>query len=327
MIIYLKESLMKFIFTFFLLATFSPTSFSKGKLTVIFNHKGKKYSIGSSINNGTYIFNKGAKKVIKIATLDWKPYIGKSLCKQGWVQQYTIAILTTLGYEIHSDFFPWARSVSRVEKGKYDILYPEYFIDKSAPSDVYKGTRRLKHLSLSKPFPGGPIAFMAKKGFEPNYNKNTKKTFFNLKNEKIGVVRGYQNTPEFDKLMDKNPPFFNITTVNNDIQNAKILFKGRVNLIIGDPSVIKYSIKTTNKLSNSKKNKILNKIKTVQPHIKYNNLFYALSKKKKNWENLRKAINSKIQEFETEGTMYKIIEKTNKFCGFYMEDTLKPYNP
>ena len=35
----------------------------------------------------------------------------------------------------------------------------------------------------------------------------------------------------------------------------------------------------------------------------------------------------KIQEFETEGTMYNIIEKTNKSCDFHMEDTLKPYNP
>ena len=41
------------------------------------------------------------------------------------------------------------------ESGKADILYPEYFIENSAPSDVFKGTKRLEHLALSNKLPGG----------------------------------------------------------------------------------------------------------------------------------------------------------------------------
>ena len=303
----------------------SSNSSSKENTTVHFAHKGKEYTFKAHFEKGHYVFNKGGKKIIRIATLDWQPYIGESLCKQGWVQQYTIALLASLNYEVHSIFYPWARAVSRVEKGNYDILYPEYFIGEDSPSDVFKGKKRLDQLSLSKPFPGGPIAFMTKKNYRPDYNLETRKTFLNLKGEKIGVVRGYQNTSEFDKLMDKSPPFFKITKVKNDIQNARILSKGRVNLIIGDPSVIKYSIKRTKKISKSKKEEILNQIKTVLPHIQYNKLYFALSKKKKGWKKLMKEINSKILEFEKEGTIIKIIEETNKSCGFLMQDTLKPY--
>lgn len=312
-------------FFLLLLFLFSSLGFSKEDLTVRFTHKGKKFVLKASSEKGKYIFNKGAKKIIKIATLDWKPYVGKTLCKQGWVQQYTVAILGSLGYEVQSSFYPWARAVSRVEKGKFDILYPEYFIEDSAPSDVHKGTKRVDHLALSNPYPGGPIAFMSRRDYQAKYNQSTQKSFLDLKGEKIGAVRGYQNTPEFDKLMDSKPPFFKMRLAKNDVLNVKVLDSGKVNLIIGDPSVIKYAVKTEKKLSADRKAKILSNIKTVAPHIQYNNLYYALSKKKAGWKELLKNINSRIAEFEKEGTMIKIIDETNKQCNLSMDDTLRPY--
>ena len=323
---YFKGDFMKTSKSFVLfLFLYSTLGFSKESLTVRFTHKGKKFIFKASSEKGKYIFNKGAKKVIKVATLDWMPYVGKKLCKQGWVQQYTVAILGSLGYEVQSSFFPWARAVSRVEKGKFDILYPEYFIEDSAPSDAIQGTKRIDHLAVSRPFPGGPIAFMARKGYKAKYNKNNQKSFLGLKGERIGAVRGYQNTPEFDKLMDSKPPFFKMKLSKNDVLNAKILDSRKVNLIIGDPSVIKYSVKTEKKLSAKRKEKILSNIETVTPHIQYNNLYFALSKKKSGWKELLRKINSRIAEFEKEGTMVKIIDETNKQCKLSMDDTLRPY--
>jgi len=93
---------------------------------------------------------------------------------------------------------PWARAIRMAESGLVDMLYPEYFIESTAPSDMYKGTNRVEHLVLSRKLPGGPIVFMKRKGETDQYRGN----LLNLRNEKIGVVRGYQNTPEFDALMD-----------------------------------------------------------------------------------------------------------------------------
>lgn len=39
----------------------------------------------------------------------------------------------------------------------------------------------------------------------------------------IGVVRGYQNTPEFDRLMDDG--YFTIVEANNDLQIARMLIE------------------------------------------------------------------------------------------------------
>lgn len=305
--------------TILLLPLSTEIACAQRPLSVHFNYKNKAYSIsGEKINEHAYLFNPGAAQKIKITTLDWRPYIGKNLCRQGWVQQLTIAMLASQGYEILCTFYPWARTIAAAESGNVDILYPEYFIEPDAPSDVYKGSKRLDHLAISEKIPGGPIAFLKRKGEKNHYNGN----LLNLRGTDIGVVRGYQNTPEFDSLMDRG--FFNITEVTDDLANIKILVAGRVDLIIGDPSVLFFSVKNSN-LPNDEKIKIFNTIETVQPVIQYNHLYYAVSKKRPNWKQTLEMLNRTINEFKKSGELYNIIKTTNNECEFMM-NTLTPKN-
>ncbi|NOX35051.1 MAG: amino acid ABC transporter substrate-binding protein [Deltaproteobacteria bacterium] len=238
--------------------------------------KDRPYSItGIKTAPHTYVFNKGALKKIHITTLNWAPYIGENICMQGWVQQLAVALLASQGYEITSSFLPWARTIMMAETGHADILYPEYFIEPSAPSDVYKGTRRIEHLALSRKLPGGLISFMKRKGEDSRFKGN----LFKLKNEKIGAVRGYQNTPEFDALMDIG--FFDISLAVDDLMNVKKLIKKRINLIIGDPAVIRFSVSAST-LSKSTKSRIFENIEAVRPALQYNYLYFAVS----SWLNL-----------------------------------------
>ncbi len=282
-------------------------------LVVRFKYQDKDYLIkGKKMAKGVYIFNQGAKKKITITTLEWPPYIGENICSQGWVQQLTIAILSSQGYEIKSTFYPWARTIMEIEYGKADILYPEYYIEANAPSDVFKGSKRLDHLAISRKFPGGPIAFMKRKNEKDNYQGNLK----NLRAEKIGVVRGYQNTPEFDALMDQN--FFSISLSFDDFNNARKLFAKRVNLIIGDPSVIRFRITHSN-LDSEMRSKMLNSIELVEPVIQYNHLYYAISKKKPHWRKTLQMLNQTLEEFEASAELFHIIKNTNEHCRFVME--------
>ncbi len=298
----------------------AETANAKSPLTVNFNYQGKPYSIpGERINENTYIFNKGGRKKIKITTLDWKPFIGETICRQGWVQQLTIALLASQDYEIISTFYPWARTIAAAEAGDADILYPEYFIEPDAPSDIFKSTKRLEHLALSEKIPGGPIAFLKRKGEKDHYNGN----LLNLKGAGIGVVRGYQNTPEFDSLMDQN--FFNIDEVTDDLTNIRMLMARRVDLIIGDPSVIYYSLEHSDWPTDEKKT-ILSSIEIVRPPIQYNHLYYAVSTKRPNWQKTLAMLNRTIKEFKKSGELFHIIETTNSVCGFEMETLPEPAN-
>ncbi len=291
---------------------------SDESIIVSFNYQGKAVSVeGRKINTYTWRYNAGAPRKISITTLDWPPYIGEKICKQGWVQQLTIAMLASQGFEIISTFYPWARTIATAEKGRADILYPEYYIESTAPSDVYKEDLRVDHLALSERIPGGTIAFMKRKDTKDKY----KGDYYNLSGEKIGVVRGYQNTPEFDSLMDRQ--FFAIDKAVDDLSNVRKLVGNRVNLIIGDPTVIRFSVMNST-LQPAIKKDILAQIQTVKPVIRYNYLYYAVSKKRQNWKQLIEILNRTIAAFEASGEMYRIIQKTNSDCGYIM-DSLEPY--
>lgn len=286
---------------------------------VEFDLQGRPFRIlGEKTGPHTYLFNKGAAKKLIITTLDWKPYIGETICGQGWVQQVTIALLAVKGYEIESKFLPWARTIAMAETGQADILYPEYYIEPKAPSDVIKESYRLDNLALSKKIPGGPIVFIKRKNEPGHYHGNLN----NLANEKIGVVRGYQNTPEFDALMDTG--FFEISKAVDDFMNVKKLVNRRVNLIIGDPIVLFFSI-MTQPSTTIDKDRLLSGIEIVEPVIQYNHLYYAVSKKKPGWQKTLEDLNDAIHLFETTGLMIEIIQKSTTECGFNMDAVLRPY--
>lgn len=273
-----------------------------------FTHLGDEFKV-TWIKKGRqiYVFNPGAPKRVTVTTLEWPPYIGETICRQGWVQQFTVALLAVRGYEVTCQFLPWARTIARAETGQADILYPEYYIEPSAPSDVILGSLRRDHLALSDKFPGGPIAFIKRKGETDAFQGN----LMNLKGEKIGVVRGYQNTPLFDSFMDKG--FFDISLAVDDVMNVQLLLNRRVNLIVGDPATIRYHLAHSGAPATIGR-QILAKIEVVAPILKYNHLYFAVSKKRTGWERILEDLNRGIALFESSGLTQAIIESVRQAC-------------
>ncbi|WP_281556351.1 transporter substrate-binding domain-containing protein [Thalassomonas sp. RHCl1] len=261
---------------------------------------GAVVNITGEITTDGYRFNARSKKTVHLATLQWPPYIGENLCNKGWVFQYAVALLVQKGYQVNVHFYPWARAVRLVELGAMDILFPEYFIENNAPSDNIKGTSRRDLLELSKPYPGGEISFLKRKAEQDKFQGKLK----NLIGEKIGVVRGYQNTPEFDAMMDAG--LFDIIETVDDLQLMKMLAAKRVNLIIGDPLVLRHTIKHSS-LSQQDKELILQKTTNVLPSLQYNHLYFAVSKKAENWQQLLVDLNLGITAFEQSGETSRII--------------------
>lgn len=289
--------------------TIHPKTLIPTTIDVRFQYLGKDYHIQGNPINNTYVFNSGAPKKVSLSTLEWAPYIGQSICNQGWVQQLTVALLASQGYEITISFYPWARTISMAENGRVDIVFPEYFIEPSAPSDAIPGTKRLDHLALSSPIPGGPIALLKRKDFDTPFKGDLRI----LEGQHIGVVRGYQNTPEFDALMDSG--FFRIDKSVDDLMNAIKLSKKRINYIVGDPSVIFFNVKTAKHLSQEMKANILQNIEVIEPPLQYNELYYAVSKKNPKWRILLRELNQAISSFTQENITQQIIVNTQNNCN------------
>lgn len=282
--------------------------------SVIYYQQGNQQVVpGRQLSEGVYEYNSqefspDSKKNVTLSTLEWPPYIGATICQQGWVMQATVAMLASRGYRIKVQFRPWMRAVLEAETGQSDILFPEYFIEPEAPSDIHPGTSRLEHLALSSPIPGGPVALLKRRSDPFEFDGEVT----SLIGKKLGVVRGYQNTPELDALIDKKA----LTTleVKDDLQNAQILYGNRVELIVGDPSVIFYSVKAA-ALDAGMKQDMLSQLQVVEPALKNNYLYYAISRRSRIREALLADINAAIKDFSLSGELAALIERTHESCG------------
>ena len=157
-----------------------------------------------------------AENKIILATLDWEPYIGQDLKNQGYVAEIIREAYKRSGYEVKIKFTPWARTVNLSKTGQVDGYFPEYFADEVK-----------SHALFSDPFQGGPIGFFKRKD-----NKISFQTLQDLKPYKIGVVRDYVNTKEFD-----DADYLVKEAVNNDLTNLRKLIGRRIDLTIGDKFV------------------------------------------------------------------------------------------
>lgn len=297
---------MRWLFLLVLLLASNP---SYSDSTVEYYLNGSHHVIdGYNHKSGILFETENSKQTLHLATLDWPPYIGNNLCKKGWVYQFSVALLNSKGYSVYIEFLPWARAVRNVELGKADILLPEYFIEDTAPSDYVTNKTRRELLGLSNSFVGGKIAFLKRKGETDRFTGNLK----SLKGHKIGVVRGYQNTPEFDAMMD-NGEFETISAVD-DLQLVQLLAAKRVDLIIGDPQVLKFSV-VYSTLSDTKKQNLLSSIEQETTPLQYNPLYFAISKLTPSWLNVLENINEGLYQFHNSGETERIIKSLAKGCN------------
>lgn len=287
--------------TCFTLAIFADTATANENLTINYSSNGQQQTVQGKKTSQGYRFNESSDKIINLATLNWPPYISEDVCNKGWVFQFTVAVLVSKGYQVNIHFYPWARSVKLVEQGKMDILFPEYFIESSAPSDAMPGKKRRELLALSNKFSGGELSLLKRQGYIFDLEKN----LGNLKGKIIGVVRGYQNTPEFDAMMDSKQ--FSVVEAVDELQLVKLLVAKRVDLIVGDPKVFTYSVNYS-ELSNRNKQALLNGIEVVEPALKYNHLYFAISNKYPHWHQLLDDVNLALLEFQQNGETDRFIK-------------------
>lgn len=297
---------------FLLITTNTLASDIDEQLIVKYLQNNQIHTVQGEKTKDGYRFNASSNKIVSIATLEWPPYIGERLCNKGWGFQFAIALLASKGYQVNIAFYPWARSVKLVEQGKVDILFPEYFIEKSAPSDIIPNKNRHELLILSNELPGGEISLLKRKGYEFHLQKNLS----NLEGKFIGVVRGYQNTPKFDAMMDAK--LFDVIKAVDEFQLIKLLIAKRVDFIIGDPKAFHHSIKHST-LTDDSKQTLLNQIEEVEPTLQYKHLYFAVNAQLKERQTLLNDINHALISFEQSG-------ETNRFINLTSDCVAHPKN-
>lgn len=168
-------------------------------------------------------------ETINLTSLDWPPYTGDKLAGQGITSQVVKAVLEKAGHSASFKFLPWQRAV---DTARSDAAFVGYFPEYADPSSP---------CLFSAPIGHGPLGFA-----EPAAKPLAWSTLNDLKNSKIGVVSGYVNTAEFDKMVAAGE--LKADPASSDEQNLLKLANGRIDLAVVDQNVMQYLLQTSSKL-------------------------------------------------------------------------------
>lgn len=170
--------------------------------------------------------------VVRLATLEWEPYIGTRMPDQGYAAALVRAAFADQGVKVEVEFYPWARALHLARTGEVDGLMPEYF-----------DASREAEFQYSAAFPGGPLMLYKRRSdaiaFSIDPVKHQDAALRALKAKRFGVVRGYLNTPVFDAAT-----YLTKEEANDDATNLRKLVYGRIDFAVIDRRVAEHLIRT-----------------------------------------------------------------------------------
>jgi ABC-type amino acid transport substrate-binding protein len=222
------------------------------------------------------------EKVVRLATLDWEPYIGQKLPDQGYTAALIREAYRDQGWTVRIEFYPWARALHLARIGEVDGLMPEYF-----------NSSRKNEFNYSFPFPGGPLVLYKRKaddiGFVTDPATDQDRALRALKDKRFGVVRGYLNTPVFDAAA-----YLHKEEAMDDATNLRKLVYKRVDLAVIDRRVAEYIIRTQYP-------DYASKIEPMNPPLADIPLFIAFSLKSPKHAEARAAFNRGLTAMRKDG--------------------------
>lgn len=169
-----------------------------------------------------------AQETVALTTTEWPPYAGSALSEQGAATDVARQALAKSGVEVAIEIMPWKRAISTAKKGVSAIGYfPGYHC------------RHVSGFVASDPIGFGPLGFaeLAEKPIEW-----TTLSDIGEQGLRIGTVRGYANTEEFDQKVGSG--WIRAIAAQTDTANLLALARGRVDAAVIDQRVMQFLLKT-----------------------------------------------------------------------------------
>lgn len=167
--------------------------------------------------------NIGAARSISMVTVEWAPHYGSNLPENGLTTALVKAAFKAVGHDAEIQFTPWERALKEVQEGTHDVVMGAY--DNLERRKTYHMSDRIYALEL------GLIA-------RPGLGTSKYSSLRDLAKYKIGTVRGFANSAEFDaaNYLDKHPA--STTTLN-----IRKLFRGRLDMAVMNFDLFRYNAK------------------------------------------------------------------------------------
>ena len=174
----------------------------------------------------------GDERVMRIASLEWLPYVGQNMPENGLSVAIAAAAARQSSYSVRIDYFPWKRAM---QVGLEDASYAGYF-------PAYYTEERARAAYFSAPI-GSSTVGLAYLRDEPLHWER----LADLKKMRIGVVAGFSNGAEFDAMMKSGE--LQVDTSPADGTNIRKLLAGHVRVAVVDRLVLRYLLLTDPELA------------------------------------------------------------------------------
>lgn len=162
---------------------------------------------------------------MRLASLEWPPYVGVILPQDGLSTKITAAAAKISGYKVSAYYFGWTEAM---EKGEKDPNFAGYFPE-------YYTEERAKNCYLSAPIGKSILGLATLKNEAIQWQ-----ALSDLAKFKIGVVDGYSNGEAFDKLVKQGRQA--VETSASDTANLRKLIDKKVRAIAIDRDVLRYTL-------------------------------------------------------------------------------------
>ena len=216
---------------------------------------------------------------VLLASTEYPPYMSPRLDHDGPMGEIIREAYGRVGYHVRFRYFPWSRALREARTGALDGI-----------TVIWHTPERARDLLFSLPLPGNELAFYKWQDRPPERFRN----YAQLKDYRIGVVRGYATPPGFAEA--------GLTTeaVTEDVQNLSKLALHRLDLALLDRNLARYLLQT-------RLPQYQGKLVPLEPAVAYLPLFVAISRKAEDAQSKLAAFDRGLRMLYREGRVTAIM--------------------
>ncbi|MGF1529491.1 MAG: substrate-binding periplasmic protein [Candidatus Competibacterales bacterium] len=192
-----------------------------------------------------------ATKPISLVTIPWEPYYGPDLEEQGFFSALVRAAFAEVQRDIDIEFVPWQRALRMVETAQRDLALGAYFTEERAETFYY-----------SDPIYYVEIGLIAR----ADVDLASFQSMDDLRSYRIGVTRGFANSPTFDAA-----DFLDKDFVSRPVQNIHKLYRSRIELMVMPFDRFRFELAKLEGFA-------LDEVVFVQPPLQRSGLYLIISK-------------------------------------------------
>lgn len=217
---------------------------------------------------------------LKVAATEWPPFYGSELPDNGFMTEIVLEAFERAGHSSEVEFVPWKRAFEGTRDGKFDALFTMWYREEREADFIF-----------SDPLPSNELVFLVRAGASASFEG-----YEALKDQTVGVVRGYAAPPGFEEAGLK------VSEARDDEENLRKLLRGRVDMVLTDRIVAQHIINT--KLADEE-----DAFGWMEPPVHVDIQYLVVPKVLEASSDLMAGFNAALAEMTEDGTLKTIMGK------------------